>query len=121
MSMPNSTLKKLISYYSILLLFLFFPFANIKAQANFAESFKFNSVPSSISLQGTPAAFLTANAGTKDGYNDLNGQGYLRLTNNNSTQKGIVWSTSSFSSEKEIVVSFEYYIHGGTGGDGMAF
>ena len=32
-----------------------------------------------------------------------------------------MWSTSSFSSTKEIDVSFEYYISGGNGGDGIAF
>lgn len=119
--MLNSTLKKFISYYFIFSLFLFlFPFAQIKAQS-FTESFKYSTVPSSLHMDGTPSTFLTGGFGTRDGYNDANGNGYLRLTNTNSTQKSILWSTVAFSSAKEISASFEYYIHSGTGGDGIAF
>ena len=118
--MLNSTLKKFISYYFIFSLFLFFPFAPIKAQS-FTESFKYSTVPSSLHMDGAPSAFLTGGFGTRDGYNDANGNGYLRLTNTNSTQKSILWSTIPFSSAKEISASFEYYIHSGTGGDGIAF
>ncbi|MBF4467516.1 hypothetical protein IRZ99_19865, partial [Flavobacterium sp. LC2016-12] len=118
--MPNFTFKKFISYYLISLSFLFFPFTKINAQ-NFIESFKYNSIPSSLHMDGAPSAFLTGGFGTRDGYNDLNANGYLRLTNTNTTQKAILWSTIPFSSAKEISASFEYYIHSGNGGDGIAF
>lgn len=71
---------------------------------------------------GEPVAFLTGGAGLRDGYNDANGSGYLRLTNRQGSQKGIVYSDMySFPSAYGMTITFEYYTHSGNGADGIAF
>jgi len=103
-------------------------FKNAFAQFPYVESFR-NSTSKGIIFGGAPSAFLTA-AGSA--YNtatsshtgtplDANGDGYLRLTNNVQNQKGYVINTTNFPSANGLTVTFEYYIYGGTGADGISF
>ncbi|MFC0078248.1 hypothetical protein ACFFLS_14450, partial [Flavobacterium procerum] len=113
--MLNSTFKKFNLFRLILLVSLFFICTQTRAQFPYSESFKNTTAPG-ISFGGTPTAFLTAPS------IDVNGNGYLRLTNNNGNQKGIVWSDSyAFPSAYGLNISFEYYTYGGNGADGIAF
>ncbi|TZF84988.1 tandem-95 repeat protein [Pedobacter sp. BS3] len=86
------------------------------AQFPYFESFK-NSTASGIVYGGAPAAFLTAGTPTNEG----EGNGYLRLTNNDQNQKGYIYSTTNFPSEYGMRVEFEYFTYGGTGADGITF
>lgn len=52
---------------------------------------------------------------------DEQGKGYLRLTNNKLNEIGFVHNSQKFSSAKGLSISFEYYSHGGTGGNGLSF
>jgi hypothetical protein len=52
---------------------------------------------------------------------DTDGQGWLRLTELAQSQVGTVVYNTAFSREEGLQITFEYAIHGGTGGDGMAF
>jgi gliding motility-associated-like protein len=86
------------------------------AQFPYTESFKKSSAPSII-FGGTPnPAFLTSANGI-----DLDGSGYLRLTNNSLNQTGFVRSTQSFNSGDGLDISFEYFTYGGSGADGITF
>ncbi|WP_337967842.1 T9SS type B sorting domain-containing protein [uncultured Flavobacterium sp.] len=112
----NYNYFKLISF-----LLVFFITVQIRAQFPFSESFKNNTAPN-ILFGGSPTAFLTGGAGSKNGYNDLNGSGYLRLTNSSADQRGVVWSDLyAFPSAYGMTISFEYYSHSGSGADGIAF
>ncbi|KAF2511958.1 T9SS type B sorting domain-containing protein [Flavobacterium foetidum] len=113
--MLNSTFEKINLFRLIFLLSLFFISTQTRAQFPYSESFKNTTAPG-ISFGGTPTAFLTAPS------IDVNGNGYLRLTNNNGNQKGIIWSDSyAFPSAYGLNISFEYYTYGGNGADGIAF
>ena len=117
--MQNFTYNKI--HFFCFFILLFFVTLETKAQFPFSESFK-NSTASNIQFGGSPVAFLTGGAGLKDGYNDLEGDGYLRLTNKGTEQRGIIWSDLyAFPSAYGMTISFEYYTHGGNGADGIAF
>ncbi|WP_394774562.1 hypothetical protein [Flavobacterium sp.] len=119
--MYTITYKKFTSVKLIFLTFLFFTTFQIRAQFPFFESFK-DATATRIEFGGTPAAYLTGGTGNREGYNDLNGDGYLRLTNKQTQQQGTVWSnTYAFPSAYGMTISFEYYTHGGNGADGIAF
>ncbi len=102
-------------------------FQNSFAQFPYVESFR-NSTSQGIIFGGSPSAFLTAagsayNVGTSSHTGtplDANGNGYLRLTSNVQNQKGYVINTTNFPSANGLTVSFEYYIYGGTGADGIS-
>ncbi|RKR10332.1 gliding motility-associated-like protein [Flavobacterium sp. 90] len=114
--MQNITYKKPLFFcFSI---FLFLVTFQARAQFPFFESFK-KTTTSNIQFGGSPAAFLTAGAGSKDGFIDSDGDGYLRLTSNRSNQQGMIWSDLyAFPSFYGMTISFEYYTHGGNGSNG---
>jgi|GEM_PF-5586500 len=117
--MQNFTYNK--THFFCFVILLFFITLETKAQFPFSESFK-NSTASNIQFGGSPTSFLTGGAGLKDSYNDTEGNGFLRLTNNKAEQRGMVWSDLyAFPSVYGMTISFEYYAHGGTGADGIAF
>jgi len=119
--MQNTTYKSFYFFKLIFFTFLFSFTTQIRAQFPFIQSFK-NSTAPGIEFGGSPKAFLTGGAGLRDGYNDIDGEGYLRLTNKSQQQRGIVWSDLyAFPSKYGMTISFEYYTHGGTGADGIAF
>jgi gliding motility-associated-like protein len=88
-----------------------------KAQFPYFESFR-NSTANNVIFGGAPTAFLTASPSAGI---DPDGDGYLRLTNNNFDQKGFIYSTSNFTSQDGLRMSFEYYVYGGSGADGICF
>ncbi|CAM3626591.1 gliding motility-associated C-terminal domain-containing protein [Flavobacterium chungbukense] len=119
--MRNFTFKKFNLFKLFFLIFLFFITAQTRAQFPYSQSFK-NSTAPGVLFGGEPVAFLTGGAGLRDGYNDANGSGYLRLTNRQGSQKGIVYSDMySFPSAYGMTITFEYYTHSGNGADGIAF
>lgn len=82
----------------------------------FPYSENFRNTTADIVLGGSPnKASLTAVSVDKQG------SGYLRLTNNAARQMGFAHSTVPFPVSQGLAVSFEYYVHGGTGGDGLSF
>ena len=89
----------------------------LKAQLPYFESFK-NSTAKGITFGGAPTAFLTASPAAGI---DSDGNGYLRLTNNNTDQKGFIYSDNTFSANQGLIMQFEYYVYGGTGADGISF
>ncbi|KAF2515429.1 hypothetical protein EYY60_02780, partial [Flavobacterium zhairuonense] len=119
--MNKITLRKLINFLMLFLLAF-----QARAQFPFFESFK-NSTAPGTQFGGSPIAFLTAGAGLKDNFDDLEGEGYLRLTNNKQNQKGFVWwDQFVFPSSNGMTISFEYYSYGGNNhsalpSDGIAF
>ncbi|WP_040490457.1 T9SS C-terminal target domain-containing protein [Indibacter alkaliphilus] len=50
----------------------------------------------------------------------VDGQGFLRLTNNNNDQRGYVFVDLPFSSAYGLKFSFEYFMYGGSGADGIS-
>jgi len=115
-SMQKSETNKFLKFYSTLIavgLIIFGVSAN--AQLPYSESFK-NSTATGLLVSGVAGdAFLTS------GSVDPVGEGYLRLTNNQNNQSGFVRSTRSFPSANGLSISFDYFIHGGTGADGLSF
>lgn len=83
------------------------------AQFPYQETFK-GSVAPGIVFGGS--ALLTAGSSI-----DLDGAGYLRLTNNQANQAGFIRNTLQFPSAQGLEVSFEYYTYGGSGADGIVF
>ncbi|WP_197913309.1 fibronectin type III domain-containing protein, partial [Flavobacterium bizetiae] len=119
--MRNFTLSQSKLLRLISLVLLLFVTSQTRAQFPYSQSFK-NSTAPGVSFGGSPSAFLTGGFGPKDGYTDLDGSGYLRLTNRDGSQKGIVYSDIySFPSAYGMTISFEYYTHSGNGADGIAF
>ncbi|HEY1061660.1 MAG TPA: hypothetical protein VGE44_08235, partial [Daejeonella sp.] len=74
----------------------------------------------------TDSAGFNSNTTDRDGNpiaanpNDAIGGGYLRLTKNARYQAGYARNTTSFPSANGLSLSFEYYTHGGGGGDGAS-
>jgi hypothetical protein len=85
----------------------------------YCEPFKNSTTRANTEFGGDPnRAFLTAGSG------DPEGEGFLRLTNNNLDQRGYVFIDLPFSSAYGIKVSFEYFAYGGittTAADGISF
>ncbi|WP_169303350.1 T9SS type B sorting domain-containing protein [Pedobacter cryophilus] len=88
-----------------------------KAQLPYFESFR-NASASGIVFGGSPTAFLTASSSASL---DPDGDGYLRLTNNNFDQKGYIYSQNNLTSAQGLRMQFEYYTYGGSGADGISF
>jgi hypothetical protein len=107
----NLRLHFLLTFILVLVSFL------VKAQLPYFESFK-NSSALGIVFGGAPSAFLTASPNASL---DAEGNGYLRLTNNNFDQKGYIYSTNNLTSSQGLRMQFEYYIYGGSGADGISF
>ncbi|MEO6729203.1 MAG: gliding motility-associated C-terminal domain-containing protein [Candidatus Dojkabacteria bacterium] len=102
----------------ILLTFVFMLVSFLaKAQLPYYESFR-NSSAKGIIFGGAPSAFLTASPTSNL---DKEGEGYLRLTNNDLDQKGFIYGTNNITSQDGLKMEFEYYIYGGTGADGISF
>lgn len=95
---------------------MFFCFG-LKAQLPYFESFK-NSTARGITFGGAPAAFLTASPNVNL---DPDGNGYLRLTNNNFDQKGFIISDNDIDPSQGLKIQFEYFTYGGSGADGISF
>lgn len=55
------------------------------------------------------------------GNTDATGSGYLRLTSNQKENSGFARSTTLLPSAKGYSISFEYFMYGGSGGEGMTF
>ena len=104
------TLKPLFTF--ILISFCF----ALKAQLPYFESFK-NSTARGITFGGTPTAFLTASPNINL---DPDGNGYLRLTNNNFDQKGFIISDNDLDPSQGLKIQFEYFTYGGSGADGIS-
>jgi hypothetical protein len=114
-------MRKYLYLYTLLLIFISH---SLQAQFPYNETFKNSSAPGVI-FGGASAAFLTAGAGQIPGpgapISDADGNGYLRLTNNSTDQKGYIYSEAYFPSTFGLSVEFEYFVYGGTGADGIAF
>lgn len=81
----------------------------------YQESFMSN-VAEGLVFGGNPnQAKLTS------GTEDISGMGYLRLTNNKPKESGFVFNSKKIPSEKGLTISFEYFSHGGSTGDGLSF
>lgn len=108
-----------LKFYPNLFLTLVFILVSLltKAQLPYFESFR-NATASGIVFGGSPTAFLTASASASL---DPDGDGYLRLTNNNFDQKGYIYSQNNLTSAQGLRMQFEYYTYGGSGADGISF
>ncbi len=105
----------------VLLCFLIILSGDIFAQFPYRESFRGATAPG-LRFGGEPTAFLTAAPGTgsNGGSLDPEGDGYLRMTNNSTNQKGFVYNQARFPSSQGLTVEFEYYTYGGSNADGIA-
>jgi gliding motility-associated-like protein len=112
--------KQLLRYLPFFILSLIF--TNAYAQFPYTESFRFPTA-NGIVFGGAPSAFLTASGSSATGGTpfDLTGNGYLRLTNATTNQKGYAYSTANFPSSNGLKVQFDYAIYGGSGADGISF
>ena len=72
----------------------------LKAQLPYFESFK-NSTARGITFGGAPTAFLTASPSINL---DPDGNGYLRLTNNNFDQKGFITSDNDLDPSQGLKI-----------------
>jgi len=88
-----------------------------KAQVLINESFR-NATSSAFTLRNN--AVLTANSAS--GVGDTDGNGYLRLTGNTTSQRGAVISNAAFSAAQGFNISFEFfaYANSTTGADGFS-
>ncbi len=75
-----------------------------KAQFTITENFRTGSVSSAVIMGGNPTAFLTA------GGVDPVADGWLRLSNSNTNQKGFTYINSTFPSTLGALIDFEYKI-----------
>jgi len=87
----------------------------------YCEPFTKSSTRANTVFDGTPnKAFLTAATGL-----DVEGDGFLQLTDNSTDQRGYVFIDLPFSSAYGIKVSFEYFAYGGINppayADGISF
>ncbi|WP_324673335.1 lectin-like domain-containing protein [Hymenobacter sp. GOD-10R] len=78
------------------------------------ETFKGNTA-SNFDFGGTARLTGTSTLG-----NDINGQGYLRLTDASTFQAGYVIDKIGFSSAAGFTISFEFFSYGGNGADGFS-
>ncbi|MFA6702528.1 MAG: hypothetical protein WCS06_07705 [Dysgonamonadaceae bacterium] len=76
--------------------------SQILAQFTINENFKGSSIESNIFLGGNPSATLTS------GVNDPINNGWLRLTTDDTNQRGYVYIDNSFPSTLGVYVDFEY-------------
>ena len=87
--------------YLILFFVILTPF-KANAQFTITENFKGSSVGGNIVLGGEPTAYLTS------GIDDPVNNGWLRLTNDNTQQKGYAYINTSFPSTLGVYIDFEY-------------
>jgi hypothetical protein len=80
--------------------------SKLYAQLPIHETFKNSTAPNWV-FGGSPPAYLTA------GVIDAEGDGYLRLTNNNHDQTGIAGCVIILPTHKGFVIEFEYNMHDG--------
>lgn len=110
-------MKKQILTYSILCTILCTFFSQSGwAQFPYTETFKNTTAPGVV-FGGEASSFLTA--GIISG--DINGTGYLRLTNDTNFQKGFAYGNTEFPTRFGLKASFEYFTYGGDGADGICF
>ncbi|MCX2486787.1 PKD-like domain-containing protein, partial [Pedobacter sp. MR2016-24] len=103
--------------FFLLFLFPFFSFA----QFPYNESFRGLEAPGVI-FGGTPTALLTAGKSLDTAKtNDIDGEGYLRLTNNLGDQTGYIYSNAVFPGTYGLHIEFDYFTRGGSGADGISF
>jgi len=112
--MKNTPLRHIV----ILLVIANCLFTPIYAQFTVVQDFKGDVLPSNIILGGSPnAAYLTA------GIDDLANDGWLRLTNGDTYQKGFAFINSTFPSTLGILIDFQYTtwrtVPGDPGADGI--
>jgi uncharacterized repeat protein (TIGR01451 family) len=86
----------------LLLVGCFFLTLQGMAQFTITENFKGSSVGSNIILGGDPSAYLTS------GNADPVGDGWLRLTNDKTSQRGFAYINTSFTSNMGVYIEFEY-------------
>ncbi|MET4140085.1 putative component of type VI protein secretion system/RNase P/RNase MRP subunit p29, partial [Pedobacter sp. UYP1] len=107
----------------LFILFVLNPFSS-RAQFPYDESFR-NSTTNKpdVKFGGEPTAFLTALYPIAGSVTDAQGEGYLRLTNNKTKQKGYVYSNNVFLGTYGLNIEFEYFTYGGgaNGADGLSF
>ncbi len=103
------------SLYLLAVLVLMASMSKAQTTLPYFQSFK-ETTASNIEFGGAPTAILTAAQGI-----DLPGNGYLRLTNNTTDQKGYIYSKENFNTSQGLSISFEYYTYGGSGADGICF
>lgn len=77
---------------------------NANAQFTITENFRGSNVANNIVLGGEPTAYLTS------GVNDPINNGWLRLTNDLTNQKGYAYIDTSFPSTLGVYIDFEYKI-----------
>jgi gliding motility-associated-like protein len=116
--------SKLTSLFRFALyLFIFLVPTAALAQFPYNEDFRTSTQRGDLVFGGVPTAFLTAGKAIDTG-TDPEGQGYLRLTNNNNNQTGYVYSNNVFLGTYGLDIEFEYFTHGGGsdgGADGIGF
>lgn len=104
-------MRSIILFCSFILLSL-----SVLAQFPYTETFKKTAAPG-IVFGGSATSFLTA--GVVSG--DVDGTGYLRLTDATNYQKGYIYGNTSFPTTFGLKASFEYFTYGGDGADGICF
>jgi len=77
----------------------------------YSESFRYSTAAGMV--YGGSAILTAVNA-------DPEGAGYLRLTNNTPNSLGFARNTTAFPTANGLSISVEYYIFGGSGGDGLS-
>jgi gliding motility-associated-like protein len=95
----------------------------VLAQFPYNEDFRTSTQRGDLVFGGSPEAFLTAGKKIDTG-TDAEGEGYLRLTNNQTYQTGYVYSNNVFLGTYGLDIEFEYFTHGGGndgGADGIGF
>jgi len=111
-------MKKIHPFLFSFALFTMSSLWHIRANAQFPykETFRNTTAPGVV-FGGDTLAFLTAGKVT----GDTAGNGYLRLTNASTYQKGYVYGNTQFPTTYGLKASFEYFSYGGTGADGICF
>ncbi|QNK61198.1 hypothetical protein H7F33_11505 [Pedobacter sp. PAMC26386] len=109
-------------YVGFFILLLLKPFSSY-AQFPYNESFRNSTAANVVFGGGPPSAFLTAAAPLKL---DADGQGYLRLTNEDVKQTGFVYSNNVFLGTFGLNIEFEYFTYQTSGNqhsgaDGLCF
>lgn len=100
--MTNHSKQTRFNIFLIFFIIGLFCLPTLKAQFTITENFKGSSVGSNIILGGDPKAYLTS------GYPDPVNQGWLRLTNDELSQRGYAYINNSFPSTLGVYIDFEY-------------
>lgn len=100
-------MTKKILFHILSILMVWIGFNNIGySQFLLKESFrdKTTNVDNNIVFGGNPVSYLTVNKNS----NDLEGNGWLRLSNDSYEQKGYVYIDKAFPSKDGVFIDFEY-------------